>query len=84
MAGSRKPHVEVHFGPLKPGLESITTTHSARGGQGGGPSWDHAEEKQFHPTMAHAVKHLKSTMGHCFANAPEKEDVSEAESGEEE
>lgn len=88
MAGSRKPHVEVHFsamkGPDGNGMRSLTTTATPRGGQGGGPSFDREEEETFHPTMGHAVKHLKTSMAHCFENAPEKEAVGKALETEEE
>lgn len=63
---------EVSFRPMKggkkeAGIISHTRTKYDRGGQGGGPEADYESEERYHPTIAHAVKHLKSAFGHSEA-----------------
>jgi hypothetical protein len=71
---AKKPEIlEVAFKPAKGGVVSETRTRTPRGGQGGGPSFEHDSEQGVHPTMEHAVAHLKSSLGHCFGAAPEAE-----------
>lgn len=69
-----KPEVEhVSFRPAKGGIVSETSMKTTRGGQGGGPLHDYGSETAVHGSMAHAVKHLKEKMGHCFGGGEEKE-----------
>ncbi len=58
MKGTKKLE-EVTFRPAKGG-HSISSTRfkTARGGQGGGPSFDYNSEETMHPTAEHAAKHL--------------------------
>ncbi len=63
----------MRFKPAENGLTSETEHRTARGGQGGGPSFDHHTETMIHPNMNHAVKHLKSTFAHIYGAQPEPE-----------
>lgn len=69
MAKSRKGEVRsVSFEPAKGGLISRTAMRYHRGGQGGGPEYDHEEETAVHSTMKHAAAHLHKVLGHHFGD----------------
>lgn len=58
---------EISFRPAEGGAVSETRTEYKRGGQGGGPDVDYDHETAVHPTLEHAVKHLKAALGPAFA-----------------
>jgi hypothetical protein len=63
---------EISFRPADTGgAESETRTEYKRGGQGGGPDVEYDHETGIHPTLEHAVKHLKETLGPHFGNLKE-------------
>lgn len=62
----KKELVSVEFRPAKGGMISRTNMKSPRGGQGGGPSYDHESEETVHPTMEHATAHMGKMMAGCF------------------
>jgi len=81
----RKPgHVEsISFRPAEGGLVSETTTKYKRGGSGGGPDSEYDRETGIHPTIEHAIAHLKETMGHHYKGGkPAKEESSHGEGAE--
>ena len=55
--------VAVEFRPAKNGIISETRTRTPRGGQGGGPDFDHETEQAVHPNVKHAQAHLAKCMG---------------------
>jgi hypothetical protein len=65
---------EISFRPAEGGAISETRTEYKRGGQGGGPDVDYDHETAVHPTLEHAVKHLKKELGPHFHEEPEEED----------
>ena len=67
-------------GDKKGQLMSETYHETARGGQGGGPSFDVHSEETAHPSMDHLVKHVKDKFGHVFGEA-EKKGENEPEGG---
>lgn len=64
----------VRYEPADGGMVSHTETRFARGGQGGGPEYDHETKPGVHKSMASAVKHLKATMGDCFGDGGAEEE----------
>ena len=72
----------IEFKPAKGGLVSETHMRYKRGGQGGGPDWDHESETGVHPNMEHAHAHLEAMMGHCFGAGEAKEPNAEVEKEE--
>ena len=59
---SAKPQSKINsvsFEPASGGL--ISKTH----GEDGGPGYS-APNSTIHPSMSHAIQHLKSTLGHVF------------------
>lgn len=56
----------IKFTPAKGGMISQTELKTERGGQGGGPTHDYTAETTVHPTMDHAVAHMKAKLGHAF------------------
>ncbi len=88
MMGKKMPergHKEVtglRFKPAENGLMSEMSHRTFRGGQGGGPDYDHGSTDTIHPSMHHAMQHLKKNMGHVFGNPmPEAETDSAPEGG---
>jgi hypothetical protein len=55
--------LEVSYRPAKGGLISETRTRTPRGGQGGGPDFDHETEQAVHKNLKHAQAHLAKCMG---------------------
>jgi hypothetical protein len=72
---------EISFRPAdKGGAISETRTEYKRGGQGGGPDVDYDHETAVHPTIEHAVKHLKAKLGPAMGEPepePEPEETEE-------
>lgn len=87
MASRKGETVGVEFKPATGGIISTTHMRFKRGGQGGGPDFDHEHEEAVHPTMEHAVGHLRTTLGGVFGKSetePVKgESAKEEPSGEE-
>jgi hypothetical protein len=81
MAMKEKGHkgrlCEISFRPADGGAISETRTVYKRGGQGGGPDVDYDHETAVHPTLEHAVKHLKKELGPHFQEEYEGEDEDE-------
>jgi hypothetical protein len=77
MAMKEKGHkgrlCEISFRPADGGAISETRTVYKRGGQGGGPDVDYDHETAVHPTLEHAVKHLRKTLGPAFGDEEEAE-----------
>lgn len=74
MATSREGKVHgIHFEAAEGGLVSHMEKRYARGGQGGGPSYDHETETTVHPTLEHAQEHLEEHLGHVFGKKKGKE-----------
>lgn len=77
---------EISFRPAKGGAVSETRTEYQRGGQGGGPDVDYEHETAVHPTMAHAVNHLKNHLAEAFPQGDRSSvepDVADAAGSEE-
>ncbi len=76
--------IEVHGMHLEPiaggdgGVTSTTMMRSKRGGTGGGPEYDHTEEKAHHSTLASLHKHIAKHMGPAFGE--QEHDAEEPES----
>jgi hypothetical protein len=73
---------EISFRPAEGGAISETRTEYKRGGQGGGPDVEYDHETAVHPTLEHAVKHLKKELAPHFQeefkqDEPEEEDEDE-------
>jgi hypothetical protein len=69
---TRKGEVtEVGFRPAKGGVVSETRRRFKRSGQGGGPDFDHETETAVHATPESAAAHLKTVLGHAFAESTE-------------
>ena len=80
----KKGHREVEsvsYRPAKGGIISETRHKTFRGGQGGGPNFDWGSDDAVHPSMEHAMKHLKSMMGSVFGEA-QKDGENEPAKGE--
>jgi hypothetical protein len=74
----KKPEMMgVRFEPAKGGAISHTETRTRRGGQGGGPDYDHEDDKMVHPTIEHAQAHLADCLGGCFTGGKAEEPESE-------
>ena len=54
------------------------------GGQGGGPDVDYYRETAVHPTLEHAVKHLKKELGPHFQEESEDRSQESGDGGDEE
>lgn len=80
-SGGKPEVVRISFEPAEGGLVSETNMKYKRGGQGGGPDWDHETERAIHPTMEHAQEHLAEHMGQHFGakKAVKEEPAKEAE-----
>jgi hypothetical protein len=63
--------LEVSYKPAQGGVISETRTRMKRGGQGGGPDYDHETEQAVHPTLEHAQKHLSKVFGKTFGGHEE-------------
>jgi len=63
---------EISFRPADGGAISETRTEYKRGGQGGGPDVDYDHETAIHPTMEHAERHLRKTLGPAFGDEEEE------------
>ena len=68
---------EISFRPADGGAISETRTEYKRGGQGGGPDVEYDHETAVHPTLEHAVKHLKKELAPHFQEEHEEEDKDE-------
>jgi hypothetical protein len=67
----KKELVSVELRPAKGGVISRTNMKTSRGGQGGGPSYDHNSEETVHPTMEHMQAHIGKMMGMAFPKGAE-------------
>lgn len=67
----KKPElVEVAYRPAKNGIISETRTRTPRGGQGGGPDFDHDTEMGVHANAQDAQAHLGKLMGSKTKGGP--------------
>ena len=80
--GGKPEVVRISFEPAEGGLVSETHMKYKRGGQGGGPDYDHETERGIHSTMEDAQAHLEEHFGKHFgakkaAKAPEPPEAEE-------
>lgn len=66
MKGKREVQ-EIVIRPAQGGVVSETRHKVHRGGQGGGPAYDHESATAVHGDMKSVRKHLNDHLGHCFS-----------------
>ena len=70
MKGKREV-AEITIKPAAGGVTTETRHKVSRGGQGGGPAYDHEQANAIHPDMKSLRKHLNDHLGHCFSGGGE-------------